>query len=63
MTKTISGLVWDNGRDATDRGWWYTLDGVADVVVSGTLDADSDREQVLAAVARQLRVDAVVEAL
>ena len=62
MTQTISAVEWSTGSDATETGWWYEVDGVADIVESGTLTADSDRDEVLAAIARKLGVDAVVEA-
>jgi hypothetical protein len=60
---TISDLQWDDGTDATDRGWWFRrADGLMCMVESGTLTADSDRSRVLRAVADKLGVDRVVEA-
>lgn len=62
MSTTISNVQFSVGADETTTGWWYTVDGVRDILESGTLDAESDREDVLEAIARKLRVDAVVEA-
>jgi len=51
----IESLEWDDGTDATDRGWWYRLEGAdhSDLVVSGTLTAQSDRETVIMAIEAQ----------
>jgi hypothetical protein len=58
---TISSLHWVESRDETERGWWYTVNGIPDILESGTLNAGSDRERVLAAIARKLHVDSVIE--
>lgn len=62
MSTTISDVRFSVGTDETTTGWWHTRDGVRDILESGTLGADSEREDVLEAIARKLRVDAVVEA-
>jgi len=58
---TVSALEWDDGTDETDRGWWYSYAGTSHIVVSGDLTADSDRNEVLAEIARKLRVNTVRE--
>jgi hypothetical protein len=57
----ITKLVWSSGSDRTDRGWWYEVDRECDLLESGTLGPNSDREQVLEAIARKLHVDEAVE--
>lgn len=57
----VRDVEWSDGND-TETGWWYTpvgtgtdIDGVAEIVESGTLTADSDRDEVLVAIGRDLR--------
>lgn len=57
----VTELEWDDGTDETDRGWWYKLmgDDTARLLVSGTLDAESGHEEVVAELHRVIRADRI----
>lgn len=61
MTIKISNVHFSHGTDETTTGWWYTHDGVSDILENGSLAADSEREDVLEAIAQKLHVAAVIE--
>lgn len=54
-------IEWEDGEDETVTGWWYTFRGTRDILESGTLTEESEREDVLEAIARKLGYAEAVE--